>query len=181
MIELYCLNREELDEIMESGKMDSPFGVDIDYVLLVDKTPLVLYRATLQKYNGLAKGVGSVEIQYENIFARDDKSKEDKEKYLRKGYTRQGLELLTAELMAYQIPYIHLDINPNNIGSIMVAEKCGYKKKEDSYYKYHPNVLELLYNSLGDNFTEEQKESIVERFRMRHEQYFDAPQKAIKY
>ncbi len=177
MIELCCLNKEKLDKIMESGKIDGPFSVDIKYVLLIDGTPVVLYKATLQKYNAFAKGVGSVEIQYENVFTRDDKSKEDKEKYLKKGYTRQGLELLTSELMTCPIPYIHLDINPNNIGSIKVAEGCGYKKKGNSYYRYRPDVLDLLYSSLGDSFTEEQKRGIVEKFRTEHEQYSDTPPK----
>jgi len=180
MTELYCLNKEKLDDVMQRGEIDGPFSVDVNYVLVIDGVPVVVYKAILQKYNGMAKGVGSVEIQYENIFTRDNTKEEDKRRYLKRGYTRQGLELLTTELMSYPIPFIHLDINPNNIGSVKVAEECGYKKKGNSYYRFHPDVLELFYNSLGDNFTEEQKRGIVEKFRAKYEQDFDTPPKTIK-
>ena len=177
MLNLYCVNKTKLDEVMQNGKIDAPFCIDVDYILFVDEIPVVLYKVILQKYNGVSKGIWSAEVQYENIFARDDKSKEEKGKYLKKGYATEGLNLLTDQLMTYQVPFIHLDISPNNIRSIGVAERCGYKKIGDSYYKYHPNVLELLYYSLGNYFTEEQKSKIIEKFRIGHEQNFGSNRK----
>lgn len=177
MVKLCCLNQTELESVMRNVEINNPFCVDVDYILFVDEMPVVLYKVILQKYNGIAKGVWCVEVQYENIFARDDTSKEDQEKYLGKGYVKAGLELLTSELMTYPVPFIHLDISPNNIGSIRVAEGCGYQKNGNSYYKYHSSVLDLLYYSLENHFTEEQKSIIVERFNGGHEQNLDIHKK----
>ena len=81
--------------------------------------------------------------------------------YSRKGYVKEGLRLLTEFMMNYELAYFHLDINPDNIGSVKVALANGYEKKGDSYYLYHPNHDKILYDSLGDNILLEVKKFIM--------------------
>lgn len=157
MAQLICKDLYKLNKALLSTNKVDRFNETIRFVLVENDFNIVGFDVILEKFNGRCAKYSSAEIQYCNMTLGSP----IENIYSRKGYVKEGLRLLTEFMMNYELAYFHLDINPDNIGSVKVALANGYEKKGDSYYLYHPNHDKILYDSLGDNILLEVKKFIM--------------------
>lgn len=171
MVKFICENLELLNKIKDGkfnwneSEVPPPLSDDIGFYLLIDGIKVVQYRVSFERVNSVINGITSAEIQYSNLFAASD-SYELKEKYLGKGYVKYGLKIICDYLIQKcNIPYIHADIDEDNIISQRVASSCGFIDG----VLYHPNARFLYQKALGDKISKESLENIMYYFDLKYE------------
>jgi len=170
IIELSCNDLEKLERTLYGDEIkSSSFGKTIYFYLKVDNKVVVFFQVFLQKHSGNSERIAFAEIQYQNLKL----STLEEEKYVGKGYVQEGLRRLTSFLLQYDIAFLYLGIHPSNLFSKKVVESCNYIKKVNSYYFFHPNHFNIYRNSLGNDFTEEQKDFIMKQYIFNYGDVFE--------
>lgn len=112
--EFYPLNFLSVEKYKRDLADQNMWKQDYGYMMITDKEDRVLGMIVFFKGSPYMEGF---EIGY-NIFAIDDRGK---------GYGTEALKIFTAYMFSSQnIQRLELNANPENMGSVKIAEKCGY-------------------------------------------------------
>ena len=127
---------------------DSSYGIRNDiktYELFVDGTPVINIGVEYERFSTQAPNYACAHVTYDNYFYLGNNPE-----YLNKGYASIALEQITEELLKEnQVPKISLSINKDNLPSLRVAEKTGYKYiKTNEYSIYNPNAIKMVEEGL---------------------------------
>ena len=127
---------------------DGTYGISHDiqtYELLVDGIPVVNLNVEYERYSSQKPYYACAHISYDNRFFLSKNPN-----YVNRGYTTMALEAITEMLLKEnKVPRITLDINKDNIASLRVAEKAGFKYiKNNEYSIYSPNAIKMIEDGL---------------------------------
>jgi len=113
--EFYPMNFLSVEKYKRDLAEQNCWKQDYGYMMITDNDDRVMGMMAFFKSSPYMEGF---EVGY-NIFASEDRGK---------GFGTEALKLFTAYMFeARNIQRLELNANPENMGSVKIAEKCGYQ------------------------------------------------------